>query len=62
MGRDHITVDESPDIGIIGGVSSGVGEGSTRQLKFLFERLGIAEAGWSAAGDASDKRAEARGR
>lgn len=40
-GRAHITVVESPDIGIIG-----VGEGSTPQLKAFFDRLGIAERDW----------------
>lgn len=49
-------MDESPDTGLMG-----VGEGSTRQLKFLFEHLGIAEAEWMAAGHATDKRAGARG-
>lgn len=39
--RADITVIESSDIGIIG-----VGEGSTPQLRALFERLGIAEADW----------------
>ena len=34
-----VTVIESPDIGIIG-----VGEGSTPQLKAMFDTLGIAEA------------------
>ena len=36
-----VTVIESPDIGIIG-----VGEGSTPQLKAMFDTLGIAEAEW----------------
>lgn len=36
-----ITLVESPDIGIVG-----VGEGSTPQLKALFDRLGLAEADW----------------
>ncbi|QHL90786.1 tryptophan 7-halogenase [Sphingomonas changnyeongensis] len=36
-----VTVVEDPDIGIIG-----VGEGSTPQLKALFDTLGIAEADW----------------
>lgn len=36
-----VTVVESPDIGIIG-----VGEGSTPQLKAMFDRLGIAERDW----------------
>jgi tryptophan 6-halogenase len=37
----RVTVVESPEIGIIG-----VGEGSTPQLKTLFDTLGIAEADW----------------
>jgi tryptophan 6-halogenase len=37
----RITLVESPDVGIIG-----VGEGSTPQLKYFFETLGIAEADW----------------
>lgn len=41
---------ESPDIGIIG-----VGEGSTPQLKAMFDYLGIAEAEWMAACDATYK-------
>lgn len=49
-GGDRITVIESPEIGIIG-----VGEGSTPQLKFLFDHLGIAEADWMAACDATCK-------
>ena len=49
-GTDRITVIESPEIGIIG-----VGEGSTPQLKFLFDHLGIAESEWMAACDATYK-------
>ena len=45
-----VTVVESPDIGIIG-----VGEGSTPQLKAMFDHLGIAEAEWMAACDATYK-------
>ncbi|MBH5322007.1 tryptophan halogenase family protein [Aurantiacibacter sediminis] len=45
-----ITVVESPDIGIIG-----VGEGSTPQLKAMFDHLGIAEADWMSACDATYK-------
>ena len=45
-----VTVVESPDIGIIG-----VGEGSTPQLKALFEHLGIAETEWMPACDATYK-------
>ncbi|MDT0507658.1 tryptophan halogenase family protein [Novosphingobium sp. MMS21-SN21R] len=45
-----VTVVESPDIGIIG-----VGEGSTPQLKALFDHLGIAEADWMPACDATYK-------
>ncbi|WP_120076302.1 tryptophan halogenase family protein [Aurantiacibacter odishensis] len=45
-----VTVVESPDIGIIG-----VGEGSTPQLKAMFDHLGIAEADWMAACDATYK-------
>ncbi|ANU07161.1 Flavin-dependent tryptophan halogenase RebH [Paraurantiacibacter namhicola] len=45
-----VTVVESPEIGIIG-----VGEGSTPQLKALFDHLGIAEADWMAACDATYK-------
>jgi tryptophan 6-halogenase len=37
----RVTVVESPDIGIIG-----VGEGSTPQLKAMFDTLGIAERDW----------------
>ena len=40
-GRAEVTLVESPEIGIIG-----VGEGSTPQLKALFDELGIAEADW----------------
>lgn len=45
-----VTVVESPEIGIIG-----VGEGSTPQLKAMFDHLGIAEAEWVAACDATYK-------
>lgn len=45
-----VTVVESPDIGIIG-----VGEGSTPQLKAMFDLLGIAESEWMAACDATYK-------
>lgn len=45
-----VTVVESPEIGIIG-----VGEGSTPQLKAFFDHLGIAEADWMAACDATFK-------
>ncbi len=40
-GGARVTLVESPDIGIIG-----VGEGSTPQLKTLFDTLGIAETEW----------------
>jgi len=40
-GRARVTVIESSEIGIIG-----VGEGSTPQLKALFDRLGLAERDW----------------
>lgn len=46
----RITLVESPEIGIIG-----VGEGSTPQLKAIFDHLGIAEAAWMAACDATYK-------
>ncbi|MCP3733733.1 tryptophan 7-halogenase [Sphingomonas sp. RP10(2022)] len=46
----RITVIESPEIGIVG-----VGEGSTPQLKALFDTLGIAEADWMPAADATYK-------
>ncbi len=46
----RITVIESPEIGIIG-----VGEGSTPQLKALFDTLGIAETDWMPAADATYK-------
>ncbi|MDE1467776.1 tryptophan halogenase family protein [Aurantiacibacter sp. D1-12] len=46
----NVTVVESPEIGIIG-----VGEGSTPQLKAMFDHLGIAEAEWMAACDATYK-------
>ena len=45
-----VTVVESPAIGIIG-----VGEGSTPQLKAFFDHLGIDEAEWMAACDATYK-------
>ncbi|MGR6329341.1 tryptophan halogenase family protein [Sphingomonas sp. XXL09] len=45
-----ITLVESPDVGIVG-----VGEGSTPQLKALFDGLGIAEADWMPAADATYK-------
>ncbi len=48
--RTAITVVESPEIGIVG-----VGEGSTPQLKALFDALGIAEAEWMPAADATYK-------
>jgi tryptophan 6-halogenase len=46
----RVTVIESPDIGIIG-----VGEGSTPQLKALFETLGIDESDWMPACNATYK-------
>lgn len=46
----RVTVVESPEIGIIG-----VGEGSTPQLKALFDHLGIAETEWMPACDATWK-------
>jgi 2-polyprenyl-6-methoxyphenol hydroxylase-like FAD-dependent oxidoreductase len=46
----RITVIESPDIGIVG-----VGEGSTPQLKALFDTLGLTEAEWMPAADATYK-------
>lgn len=46
----QITLLESPEIGIIG-----VGEGSTPQLKSLFDSLDIAEADWMAECDATYK-------
>ncbi|MGB3167530.1 MAG: tryptophan halogenase family protein [Alteraurantiacibacter sp.] len=45
-----VTVVESPEIGIIG-----VGEGSTPQLKAMFDMLGIAEAEWMASCNATYK-------
>jgi len=45
-----ITVVESPEIGIVG-----VGEGSTPQLKALFDTLDVAEAEWMPAADATYK-------
>jgi len=49
-GTAQITVIESPEIGIIG-----VGEGSTPQLKAFFDTLGIAEAAWMPACNATYK-------
>lgn len=49
-GRAQVMVVESPDIGIIG-----VGEGSTPQLKAFFDTLGIAEADWMPACNATYK-------
>lgn len=46
----RVTLVESPDIGIIG-----VGEGSTPQLKAMFDHLGIAESQWMPACDATYK-------
>ena len=46
----RVTVVESPAIGIIG-----VGEGSTPQLKAMFDQLGIDEAEWMPACDATYK-------
>ena len=46
----RVTVVESSQIGIIG-----VGEGSTPQLKAMFDHLGIAESDWMAACDATFK-------
>jgi len=46
----RVTVVESPDIGIVG-----VGEGSTPQLKALFDGLGLDEARWMPAADATYK-------
>ena len=48
--RANISVVESPEIGIVG-----VGEGSTPQLKALFDGLGIDEATWMRAADATYK-------
>ncbi|TCD05248.1 tryptophan 7-halogenase [Erythrobacteraceae bacterium CFH 75059] len=45
-----VTLVENPEIGIIG-----VGEGSTPQLKAFFDRLGVDEAEWMAACDATFK-------
>ncbi len=45
-----VTVIESPEIGIIG-----VGEGSTPQLKAFFEHIGVDEAEWMPACDATYK-------
>ncbi len=49
-GGHRMTVVESPAIGIIG-----VGEGSTPQLKAFFDLIGIAEADWMPACDATYK-------
>jgi flavin-dependent dehydrogenase len=49
-GTAQVTVIESPEIGIIG-----VGEGSTPQLKAFFDSLGIAEAEWMPACNATYK-------
>ncbi|MEW4448964.1 tryptophan halogenase family protein [Qipengyuania sp. JC766] len=46
----HVTVVESPQIGIIG-----VGEGSTPQLKAMFDHLGISESEWMPACNATYK-------
>ncbi len=46
----RVTLVESPEIGIVG-----VGEGSTPQLKALFDQLGISEAEWMPACDATYK-------
>ncbi|HTI31094.1 MAG TPA: tryptophan halogenase family protein [Sphingomonas sp.] len=48
--KAQVTVIESPEIGIVG-----VGEGSTPQLKALFDTLGIAEAEWMPACHATYK-------
>jgi tryptophan 6-halogenase len=48
--RTVVTVVDSPDIGIIG-----VGEGSTPQLKAMFDTLGIAERDWMPACNATYK-------
>ncbi|HWT13470.1 MAG TPA: tryptophan halogenase family protein [Allosphingosinicella sp.] len=49
-GRAEVTVVESEEIGIVG-----VGEGSTPQLKAFFDQLGIAEADWMPACNATYK-------
>lgn len=49
-GTARVTVIESPEIGIVG-----VGEGSTPQLKAFFDTLGIAEAEWMPACNATYK-------
>jgi len=49
-GRARITVIESPDIGIIG-----VGEGSTPSLRRFFRQIGVAEADWMPACNATYK-------
>ncbi|MET3826223.1 2-polyprenyl-6-methoxyphenol hydroxylase-like FAD-dependent oxidoreductase [Sphingomonas sp. PvP055] len=46
----RVTLVESPDIGIVG-----VGEGSTPQLKGFFDRIGVDEAEWMPACDATYK-------
>ncbi|HXH15934.1 MAG TPA: tryptophan halogenase family protein [Sphingomonas sp.] len=46
----RVTLVESPEIGIVG-----VGEGSTPQLKHVFDTLGIAEEDWMPACDATYK-------
>ncbi len=46
----EVTLVESPEIGIIG-----VGEGSTPQLKALFDHIGVGEAEWMPACDATYK-------
>ena len=49
-GRARITVVESPEIGIIG-----VGEGSTPSLKHFFRKIGVEEAAWMKACNATYK-------
>ena len=46
----RVTLIESPEIGIIG-----VGEGSTPQLKHFFDQIGVDEAEWMPACDATYK-------
>jgi len=46
----RMTLVESPEIGIVG-----VGEGSTPQLKGFFDRIGVDEAEWMPACDATYK-------
>ncbi len=48
--RAHVTLVESPDVGIIG-----VGEGSTPQLRAFFAGLGMAEADWMPRANATYK-------